>query len=119
MTVAGNHGLEIQGRGFQYEHAGARQLQGSLAMLCGELEAAMRPWPGAWVENKGLSATVHYRQVKPQHQCSVLIAARRSVGKFVGQFALRAGKKALEVRPLVSWDKGSALEYIREQVGSR
>src|SRR5271154_5223995 len=116
-TVAGNHGLEIRGNGFAFEHPGARELRPCLALLCSALSEAVRPWPGAWVEDKGLSATVHYRKVSPQQQSSVLMAARRCAGTFGGKFALRSGKKALEVRPNISWDKGQALNYIRDQAG--
>jgi trehalose 6-phosphate phosphatase len=74
-------------------------------------------WPGAWVEDKGLSATLHYRNVDTPLTSSLLFSVRRRLSEFSGSFAYRAGKKAFEIRPKVGWDKGSALQYIQERTG--
>jgi trehalose 6-phosphate phosphatase len=117
ITFAGNHGLEIAGGGLSFEHAGARQLRPSLASACEELAGVLREWPTAWVEDKGLSATLHFRKVDRRHHTSLLFTARRCLGAFGSKVALRAGNRALEIRPKVQWDKGSALEYILAQTG--
>ncbi len=117
IAFAGNHGLEITGGGLNFEHAAARQLRPLLASACEALAGALHEWPAAWVEDKGLSATLHFRRVDQRHHNSLLFAARSSLGGFGPQFALRAGNRALEVRPRVQWDKGSALRYIQEQTG--
>lgn len=116
LTVSGNHGLEIQGGNFQFEHEAARELRPRLEWLCAELEQVMAPWPGAWVENKGLSATLHYREVDAHQHGPMLFAARRHLTRD-GGFALRAGKRALEIRPKIEWDKREAVRYISEAAG--
>jgi trehalose 6-phosphate phosphatase len=116
-VLAGNHGLEIQGGGIEFEHPAARAMRPSLAELCSDLGPLMRRWPGAWVEDKTLSATVHYRDVEPRSASSMLMAVRRAAARFGARFALRSGHKALEIRPKVCWEKGSALNFIREQLG--
>ncbi len=117
ITFAGNHGLEISGGGVEFEHAEARQLRPVLAAACEVLTGVVRKWPTAWIEDKGLSATLHFRQVDQRRHNSLLFAARHSLGTFGSQLALRAGNRALEIRPKVQWDKGSALQYIREKSG--
>ncbi len=117
IAIAGNHGLEITGAGLDFEHSGARQLRPTLAAACGALTGILHEWPAAWVEDKGLSATLHFRQVEERHHRSLLFKARRTLGAFGSQLALRVGKRALEVRPNVSWDKGSALRYIQREAG--
>lgn len=117
IAFAGNHGLEIAGGGLSFEHAGARQLRPVLAEACAALAGVLREWPAAWVEDKGLSATLHFRKVDQRHHNALLFAARRCLGAFGPQLALRAGKRALEIRPKVQWDKGSALQHIVEQTG--
>ena len=117
ITFAGNHGLEIAGRQLNFEHAGARQLGPSLAAAREALTNAMHQWPAAWLEDKGLSATLHFRKVDRRHHNSLLFAARRCLGTFGPQLALRVGKCALEVRPRVPWNKGTALQYILEKTG--
>ena len=117
ILFAGNHGLEIAGYGLEYEHDGARQLRSCVSDACKTLADAVRQWPGAWVEDKDLSATLHFRKVDRRHHNSILLAARRSLGVLGASLALRAGRLALEIRPKVGWDKGNALQYIHEKAG--
>ena len=117
VVFAGNHGLEIGGRGLSFTHAGARQLRSSLVAACEALTAGLHQWPAAWIEDKGMSATLHFRNVDQRHHRSLLFAARRCLGAVGSQLSLRVGNRALELRPKVQWDKGSALEYIRENTG--
>lgn len=117
IVFAGNHGLEISGGGLQFEHAEAQRLRPALTAGCEGLRGVLQEWPTAWVEDKGLSATLHFRMVEQRHHCSLLFAARRSLGALGPQLALRTGNRALEIRPRVPWDKGSAMQYIREKAG--
>lgn len=116
-VFAGNHGLEIRGRGLQFEHEVARQLRPELRRGCHELVEVLRPWPEAWIEDKSLSATVHYRLVDVCEHHLVRRAVRRCV---VGRYpctGLRAGRRALELYPKIGWDKGAALNYIKDHSG--
>ena len=115
-TFAGNHGLEIRGPGMDYRHGEASELQQLLTELCAALEEAVRPWRGAWVENKRLTGTVHFRNVAERDQHAVVLAVRAAMSPFGSRFGLRAGKKALEMHPRVEWNKGTALVYIRERL---
>jgi trehalose-phosphatase len=45
-----------------------------------------------------------------------VLEVRALMGKYGSAFGLRAGRKALEIRPRVGWDKGSAVAWIREQL---
>lgn len=117
-VFAGNHGLEIRGANLHFEHEGARSLRPVIAESCEALQAATAPWPAAWVEDKDLTATLHFRKVQPIYRETLLYAARKTLGAFGPKIAMRAGRDALEIRPRVSWDKGSALGCIYEQVGS-
>ena len=117
ITIAGNHGLEISGGGLSFEHSGARQLRPRLAEACEASARILRAWPTAWVEDKGLSATLHFRKVDQRQHHALLFTARRALGPFGAQLALRVGNRALEVRPKVQWDKGNALQYIQKEAG--
>ncbi len=114
---AGNHGLEIAGGGLHFEHEGARRLRPMIAQACEALEVAASAWPAAWVEDKGLTATLHFRNVKTAYRETLLFAARRTLGAFGPNVAMRAGRDALEIRPRVPWDKGAALGYIYRHAG--
>ncbi|HXE63033.1 MAG TPA: trehalose-phosphatase [Bryobacteraceae bacterium] len=117
LIFAGNHGLEITGGGLHFEHEGARSLRPMIAQAVEALEAASASWPAAWVEDKGLTATLHFRKVKTAYRETLLFAARRTLGSFGPKLAIRAGCDVLEIRPRVAWDKGAALDYIYGQAG--
>jgi trehalose-phosphatase len=117
VVFVGNHGLEIAGAGLDFEHDGARQLRPVIARACDALRGVCLDWPAAWIEDKGLSATLHFRNVDQCQHTSLLFAARHSLGAFGPALALRMGNRALEVRTKVCWDKGSALQYIQDKAG--
>ena len=116
VILAGNHGLAIRGPNFVFEHAGARLLQRKLAELCQHLTQAIATWKGAWVEDKALTATVHYRNVNKIDQRAVIRAVRQSMASYDGLFGLRAGREAIEIHPRVAWDKGTCLKWIKQRL---
>ncbi len=117
IILAGNHGLEIHCDGINFTQPAAASMESHVRNACEALKPVVGAWPGAWVENKGLSATVHYRNLQNPDICAFLFAVRRRLSEFGTKFAYRAGKKAFEIRPKVGWDKGSALEYIQTRKG--
>jgi trehalose-phosphatase len=118
VTYAGNHGLEIEGPGLSFREPTAVERSGELARLAAELTASLSRVPGAWVENKGLSASVHYRQVRRDLVPGVIETVRRVTAPAVaaGRFVLRAGKMVREVRPAVAWHKGDAVRWLAGQM---
>jgi trehalose 6-phosphate phosphatase len=117
IILAGNHGLEIHCDGIDFKQPTAVSRESDVRAACEVLKPIVRNRPGAWVENKGLSATVHYRNVESSDIRPLLFAVRRRLSEFGTKLAFRAGKKAFEIRPAVGWDKGSALEYIQTRKG--
>ncbi len=116
LAYAGNHGLEIEGPGFVFREPGAAALVGELAAIAADLTPALADVPGAWVQNKGLSASVHYRQTPPALVPRVREAVERAVAPHRGRFVLRGGKMVLEVRPAVDWHKGRAVRWLWEKL---
>lgn len=114
LYMAGNHGLQIVGPEIEYCHPEAVQLQPHLRTLVQELHQELEMIPGAWVEDKGLTLTVHMREVPtayvPLVQRRVLRLLRPALE--ARALTLRTGKAVLEVRPAINWDKGSALRWI-------
>jgi trehalose 6-phosphate phosphatase len=114
---AGNHGLEIRGAGLDFEHECARRLRPELEQTTRELAVALNNWPHAWIEDKRLSATVHYRGVETAQHHALRCAVRRCVVGRNQAIGLRAASKALELYPKVGWGKGSAIRHIGEAIG--
>jgi trehalose-phosphatase len=98
----------------EYCHPEAVQLQSLLRTLAQDLQRELETIPGAWVEDKGLTLTVHTRGVPttyvPLVQRRVLRLLRSALE--ASMLVLRTGKAVLEVRPAIKWDKGSALRWI-------
>ena len=116
VILAGNHGLAIRGPNLRFEHATARLLQPKLAEMCRHLTQVIAPWKGAWVEDKSLTATVHYRRVNKSDHHAVVRAVRHGMAAFDGLFGMRTGLEAIEIHPRVAWDKGQCLRWIKQRL---
>jgi trehalose 6-phosphate phosphatase len=116
IPMAGNHGLEISVGGTRFVHPDAANLVSELAGICSEVVHAIRPHPKAFIENKQLSATLHYRNVPSEEVGDLLAAVERCLAG-VNNFSLSPSKMALEIRPLTPWNKGSALQYFSRECG--
>jgi trehalose 6-phosphate phosphatase len=118
LFLAGNHGLEIEAPGISYLHPEMQRLRPELDGLTQALQRDLEAIPGAWVEDKGLTLSVHVRQVPTTRVAEVeervLTHAAPALG--AGLLALRTGKAVLEIRPFVAWDKGEAVRWIAAQV---
>ena len=118
LIYAGNHGLEIDGAGLRFLHPEASTAMPALAECEAELVAALAEIPGARVENKTLTLTVHFRETPAEWHQRVESTFRSVAAPPVGagRFRVTSAKAALELRPAVDWDKGRALELIRSRL---
>jgi trehalose 6-phosphate phosphatase len=116
LIYAGNHGLEISREGFTVVEPTARAACGALQELAKQVEELLANVPGVLVENKGLTASVHYRNAPSERWGEVEQVTRRAVASEADLFALSAGRQVWEIRPRVSWHKGSAVKWVLEHV---
>ena len=116
LIYAGNHGLEITGPGLEFVHEAAAALASVQEEIGARLREAMAGEPGVIVEPKGLSLTVHYRMASDSREQQINQAFSATVEPFVesGSVRITTGKKVLEVRPNVEWDKGKAIAKLEE-----
>ncbi|MFQ5698036.1 MAG: bifunctional alpha,alpha-trehalose-phosphate synthase (UDP-forming)/trehalose-phosphatase [Myxococcota bacterium] len=109
LTIAGNHGLEIEGPGLEpFRHRDLFHYRERAEELASNLEEICPP--GAWVEEKGASLTVHYRQAEPVEHARVAALARALIHD--AGFQARPAHCAVEARPPIGWDKGHAVLHI-------
>ncbi|XP_020239005.1 trehalose-phosphate phosphatase A [Cajanus cajan] len=71
---------------------------------------------GALVENNKFCASVHYRNVD-QENWSIVGQRVYDVLKDYPRLRLTHGRKVLEVRPVIDWDKGKAVTFLLESLG--
>lgn len=114
IAYAGNHGMEIEGAGLHRIHPGAAATRPSLQDVATRLDADLAGIDGAFVEDKGLTLSIHYR-LAPERAEEV---RERVHAPVAGRPELRVteGKMVLEVRPRVEWDKGRAVLYLLDQM---
>lgn len=114
IGYVGNHGLELRDGTLRYVHAVAKKSRGPLRAIVRGLRRALRPIRGAWVEDKGLTASVHYRLVKP----SEIPRVRQMFYAVVQPYQLKrhirvtTGRCVFEVRPPVSWTKATMVNWL-------
>jgi trehalose-phosphatase len=119
IIYAGNHGLEIFGRSLHFVEATAWNRRGELERLTEELSALLSPIEGVLVENKGLTASVHYRQAVPESLPQIQEVVRMAVARYNPMFLVTPGRKVVEIVPATNWNKGSAVEWINRQLGGQ
>ena len=71
---------------------------------------------GAKVENNKFCVSVHYRNVD-EKSWSTIGESVDELLKHYPRLRLTHGRKVLEVRPVLNWDKGKAVEFLLESLG--
>jgi trehalose 6-phosphate phosphatase len=117
LVYAGNHGFEIRGPdGTALSREIGAEFVGDVARARDALAGALAAVPGAWVEDKTHSLSVHYRQVAQDRAGDVEAAVDRALAG-LPRLRKHYGKKVIEIRPRISWDKGRAVLWLLEALG--
>lgn len=118
VGLAGNHGLEIEWRGRTFREPAAVRIASELSEIVAGISTALKHVPGAWIEDKGLTASVHHRQVQHAMLGRLHEATERALTTSRGRsdWVLRYGNEVIEIRPRVKWHKGSAARWLMEQM---
>ncbi|KAK9698719.1 hypothetical protein RND81_08G126200 [Saponaria officinalis] len=131
LHYAGSHGMDIMGPNHNVSnaHSNLTDLQGkdvSLFQPAREflpmidevfktLVEITKDIKGAKVENHKFCTSVHYRNVNEKSWPT--IAQRvHDVLKDYPRLRLTHGRKVLEIRPVIDWDKGKAVEFLLESL---
>jgi trehalose 6-phosphate phosphatase len=117
LHYAGNSGLELDLLGKRLTHPEAKANQGLVQRLVRRLGVIATDYAGAWVEDKRLGLTLHYRQVAPHRLADLLERAGRVVRAAASRLRVVEGPMAWEITPALRWDKGSALRLILDSIG--
>jgi trehalose-phosphatase len=112
LCLAGTGGLELDLYGLRLLHPGARHARGLIDHVAHRVADQLAAFPGAWLENKGLGFTVHFRHTPPQLIGSLRVRVRETMEPFSSELRSNDGPMALEVTPELGWNKGTAVSMI-------
>lgn len=135
LYYAGSHGMDIMGPakssdGFRVKGTKTRDKKGNEVVLfqpaseylplINEVFTALiettKLIKGAKVEHNKFCVTVHFRRVKEEHW-EALAERVGNVLKDYPSLNMTHGRKVLEVRPSISWDKGKAVDFLLKSLG--
>ena len=117
LIVAGNHGLEIVGPGWEYVDPAVAENLPYVNAIGMALNKALEGIPGVFVEEKGLSVGVHYRHAAPEQHEAVRTAVHNVLSGSQHPFVLTPGLNVFNVRPRVYWHKGEMVRWIASKIG--
>ncbi|OIV97897.1 hypothetical protein TanjilG_12654 [Lupinus angustifolius] len=128
VYYAGSHGMDIKGpRKNQSPKKGnnngktmlfqpASQFMPMINEVYKILQVKTKCVPGAMVENNKFCLSVHFRCVDEKNW-ALLAEQVRLVLNGYPKLKLTQGRKVLEIRPTIKWDKGKALEFLLQSLG--
>jgi trehalose 6-phosphate phosphatase len=119
LSFAGTAGLEVELDGQRITHPNALRDRPQIRRVVERLRAALADYPGAWVEDKQIALTIHYREVPPEHVEDLLGQVAETLRDWTGQLRVLEGPMAIEIMPGIGWDKGDAVRMIVRHVGRR
>jgi trehalose-phosphatase len=117
IVCAGNHGAEIWDGEKTVLCPGSENSWGALRELLEALRAALGPVPGVLIEDKVLTASVHFRLVDENRMGDFFHLFNLTTKKYETLFRITSGKKVFEIRPLDAWNKGDAVSWILGTMG--
>ena len=126
IIYSGNHGFEIEMQMTADKKTrfpqificpAAKRIKPEIQTIKKALQKRIENIKGAWVEDKGLTITIHWRQVNKRY-LPELFATIRAVIRNNSRVVLTKGKKVWEIRPNVKWNKGKAVRFIMSKVRS-
>jgi trehalose-phosphatase len=118
LTYAGNHGLEIWGEGLHFVQPEAVQRIKILGEFSRRLRERLRHIPGVEVENKVLTTSVHFRRAERGSLDEIRKTVHAELAFSERLFRMIRGLQIIEIRPRVDWNKGSAVRWIQQGIGS-
>ncbi|EFJ18235.1 hypothetical protein SELMODRAFT_112955 [Selaginella moellendorffii] len=123
LYYAGSHGMDIMGPADACDGGNdvvlfqpAAEFLPMMNEVFGLLLERTQAIQGASVENNTFCITIHFRRVE-EKSWHLLAEKVQDVLKDYPKLRLTQGRKVLEVRPCVEWDKGKAVEYLLRLLG--
>ncbi|KAE8656290.1 putative trehalose-phosphate phosphatase I [Hibiscus syriacus] len=125
LYYAGSHGMDIKGpsKSCKYKKGNQGVLFQAASEFLPMIEEVYRALvektksiAGTRVENNKFCVSVHFRCVDEKSWVALAEQVRSVLSEYP-KLKLTQGRKVLEIRPTIKWDKGRALEFLLEALG--
>jgi len=119
LYYAGSHGLDIVGPregndGMSFQPAA--KFAPIMDKVFDQLSEMVGDIAGSTVEHNKFCVSVHFRNCDPGHFHDVEDLVNSVLEQHAGLKVSR-GRKVFEIKPMVDWDKGKALQHLLEALG--
>jgi trehalose-phosphatase len=121
LIYAGNHGLEWEIGGKRNGIIIPLVAKNALEETKKIFKIVAKKYPGVLIEGKGFSLSVHYRKIT-QKKTKIFLQELKRNNYFINNSKLLSvtkGKKVLEIRPSVNWNKGMFIKFLLGQFNSK
>ncbi len=118
LTYIGNHGLESLRDGEVDVPPEATAMAARVKQAEARLRTLLADEQGTWVESKGLTLSIHYRQAADPGRVREQ-ALRQAAGVAGADFSVAEGKRVVELRPRGWQGKPAAVRDLVEEHGLR
>lgn len=114
IIYAGNHGLEIEGPKIKFESPVSLRYKRILEHIKDDLQLKLSAIKGVFVEDKGLSLSIHYRLANRSQMPKIktILYEETILYTVRDKIKIKLGKKVFEIRPAVEWDKGRVVLWL-------
>jgi len=117
LFYAGSHGFEIAGP--DGAHSPLKHIEdvaAAVRQVAEALHERLDHIEGVLIEEKPLSVAVHFRLAPADAEPEVSEAIEVIVSRY-SELRRSEGKKVIEIRPDIDWDKGRAVDFLLEHLG--
>ncbi len=89
----------------------------TLNQFLGRLKMALSHIQGVLIEDKDISLSIHFRMVSMGDLAEFFDIISKISKEYKDIFEVNTGKKVLEIRPVLAWNKGDAVTWITNEMG--
>jgi trehalose-phosphatase len=112
IVYVGNHGLEIENPAGRHKKLLVSARKKELKRIAQNLQNSLKKIPGILFEDKGPILSVHYRNAPQKFFTQVPQIVEAELQRWRKRWKMASGKRVLEIRPNINFNKGKAVKEI-------
>ena len=117
VFYSGNHGVEVEGPGLSFIEPNNSKFRNLIKNLIEELKIKLSDYDPL-IEDKIYAVGIHYRTIDPKRINDFLFEVTKILDTPLNKDEIKIlnGKKVIEVKPPVEWNKGDSIKIIMKHL---